>query len=82
MTHCRKCGTQCSDPQAAMSCCRAVSLDVDRLLFSVNDDNSVGLCLGPISITVCEDPADFGDFVDDLMRRLNTIGDEIFESYG
>ncbi len=60
---------------------QAAKIDVNQLLFNVNDDNSVSLWLGPISVIVCQDPEDFGDFVDRLVRRLNTIGDEICEEY-
>lgn len=56
-------------------------LDVKHLKFTVEDDQRVFLHLGPVGINVCDTPEDFGWFVEELVRHLNTIGDEIKSDY-
>lgn len=54
-------------------------LDVSKVLFNVEADRKVSLCLGPVGITVCDTPEEFEDFIQALVSQLNTIHDELKE---
>lgn len=54
-------------------------LDVKDLLFTVERSKKVYLHLGPITVEVCDKPEQFGDFVEELTRQLETIQKEIKE---
>lgn len=57
------------------------SLNIKEMLFNVNEDNSVDICLGPFKINVCDHPEDFEDFIENIIFRLNTIQEEIKQNY-
>ena len=56
-------------------------LDVANLLFVVDDDRRVFLCLGPVRVLVCETPEDFGEFQERLVEQLDMIRHELFAYY-
>lgn len=56
-------------------------LDLEKLLFTVESDRKVFLHLGPVRVEVCDTPEDFEDFKEELLRQLNTIGDELKEYF-
>ena len=56
-------------------------LDVTNLLFVVDDDRRVFLCLGPVRVLVCKTPEDFGEFQERLVEQLDMIRHELFAYY-
>ncbi len=56
-------------------------LNLEHLLFHVDEDNAVYLCYGPMSVFVCADVGDFDDFMGDLLQKLGQMSLEIEENY-
>lgn len=54
---------------------------IDSIMFVVDPEGTVSLCVGPVQVVVCDHPDQFNDFADRLTARLNTIADEIKENY-
>lgn len=56
-------------------------LDVTQLMFFVDDDGSVSLNIGAVSVKVCESAEDFGEFQQRLVEQLDMIRHELFDNY-
>jgi hypothetical protein len=54
----------------------------EELKFRIDDDGEVLLCLGSVSIEVCEEVSDFPQFIRELTKQLEKINHEMQESYG
>jgi hypothetical protein len=55
-------------------------IDLNCLLFDINDSDYVFLCYGPLRVAVCH-LDEFDDFADDLICKIKDIRKEIKENY-
>tara|TARA_R110002096_G_scaffold66682_4_gene162252 strand:- start:4364 stop:4537 length:174 start_codon:yes stop_codon:yes gene_type:complete len=56
-------------------------MEIGKLMFHVDDDGAVSLCVGCVQVKVCECVEDFPDFREEVILKLNSINDEMQENY-